>query len=184
MNQATDSEQKTTGRFFAPPARLGLGVWSLVSVVCCLALTGCIRRSLTIRTQPEGALVYMNEQYKGESPVTYDFQWYGWYRVRIEKEGYARLNDHKQLKAPFLFWIPLDLFMELLPWAIRDDREWSYTLEPEQVISVPKRPSEPRWSNTVIEEEPGEAEEETVEETVIEAVEEEAVQGSPEEAEE
>ena len=131
---------------------------TVAAAVLVVSSTGCIRRSLTIRTQPENALVYMNEQLKGESPVTYDFQWYGWYRVRIEKEGYARLNDHRLLRAPLRFWIPLDLVMELLPWTVRDDREWSYTLEPEQVIPVPKRPSEPRWSDTVIPEEQEEEE--------------------------
>ena len=123
-----------------------------VVVILVTASTGCVERSLTIRTQPEGALIYMNEKLKGKSPVTYDFEWYGWYRVRIEKEGYARLNDQRLIRAPLRFWIPLDLFMELLPWTMRDDREWSYTLEPEQVIQAPKRPSEPRWSTDVMKE--------------------------------
>ena len=109
-------------------------------LVLCLLTTGCLRRSLTIRTDPPGALVYVNDQIKGESPVTYDFMWYGWYRVTIRKEGFARVEDRKELRAPPHLWIPFDLIAEMTPWTIRDDREWTYTLEPMQQLSTPIPP--------------------------------------------
>ena len=109
----------------------------LLLVACC---SGCVRRSLTIRTDPPGALVYVNDELKGKSPVTYDFVWYGWHRVMVRKEGYERVEDRKQLRAPVYLWIPLDLAMELLPFPIRDTRTWEYKLSPAAAPAAPTPP--------------------------------------------
>ncbi|MBI3996941.1 MAG: PEGA domain-containing protein [Candidatus Omnitrophica bacterium] len=106
-----------------------------------MLISGCIRRSLTIRTDPARALVYVNDELKGKSPVTYDFMWYGWHRVMIRKDGYARVDDRKLLTAPVYLWIPLDLVMELLPFPIRDRRTWSYTLAPTPTLPTPVPPA-------------------------------------------
>ena len=123
------------------PGTIGPGIIVATLLVVCLALTGCIRRSLTIRTEPPGALVYVNDQLKGESPLTYDFTWYGWHRVLLRKEGYERLEERQELRAPVHFWIPFDLAMELLPFPIRDERTWSYTLTPAAAPPAPTPPS-------------------------------------------
>ena len=112
------------------------------SLACALLLflPGCVRRSLTIRTNPPGALVYVNDQLKGPSPVTYDFEWYGWHRVMVRKDGYERIEDRKILRSPAYLWIPFDLAMELLPFTIHDDRTWDYTLSPAAVLPAPVPP--------------------------------------------
>jgi len=102
-----------------------------------------VRRSLTIRTDPPGALIYVNDQLKGESPVTYDFQWYGWHRVMVRKEGFERVEDRQLLRSPAYLWIPFDLAMELLPFPIRDERTWHYTLSPAAISVAPTPPTEP-----------------------------------------
>ena len=107
-------------------------------VTCCL--TGCVRRALTIRSEPPGAQVFLNDHLRGETPLTYDFEWYGWYRVLLHKEGYERLDDHRLLRAPAMFWIPFDLMCELLPFQMWDRETWSYTLVP---ASPPPTPSAP-----------------------------------------
>ena len=122
----------------------GRGGRCLVLTAYCLVLpllSGCIRRSLTIRTDPPGALVYVNDMLKGRSPVTYDFAWYGWHRITIRKDGFRRLDDRKLLRCPIYFWIPFDLAMELLPLPLRDARTWSYTLTPSETLHVPVPPS-------------------------------------------
>jgi hypothetical protein len=108
--------------------------------VCCLLCAGCVRRALTIRSEPPGASVYLNDQLKGETPLTYDFEWYGWYRVTLRKEGYERLDDHKLLRAPAIFWIPFDLVYELLPLTIWDRETWSYALVPAAPLPTPSPP--------------------------------------------
>ena len=133
------SRQKAEGR---KPGRVWWVVRCLLPTAYCLLLltTGCVRRSLTIRTDPPGALIYVNDQLKGESPVTYDFQWYGWHRVMVRKEGFERVEDRKLLRSPVYLWNPFDLAMELLPFPIRDARTWSYTLAPSAVPVAPKPP--------------------------------------------
>ena len=75
----------------------------LTFIICCLVtsllLCGCVERRLTINTKPQGALVTLNDEEIGESPVTVNFNWYGDYCVRISKEGYETLNTHQDLKA-------------------------------------------------------------------------------------
>ena len=116
---------------------------SLVLSAYCLVLsstTGCVYRSLTIKTAPPGANVYVNDALVGQSPVTYDFVWYGWYRLTLRKDGFERLDDRRLLRAPVHLWIPLDLVMELLPLPIHDRRAWSYTLAPAPVMPTPQAP--------------------------------------------
>ena len=113
---------------------------AIVLVFAMLSASGCIRRQLTIRSEPAGALAYLNDQLIGPTPVTFDFQWYGWHRLTLRKDGYERVDDRKQLRSPVYFWIPLDLVMELLPVRVRDTREWSYALHPMPQESSPVAP--------------------------------------------
>lgn len=110
----------------------------LLLVACCL--TGCVRRSLTIRTDPPGALVYLNDALKGPSPVTFDFLWYGTHRVILKKDGFERVEELKKIRAPIYLWIPMDFVMEALPVPIKEDYTWAYTLTP---IAQPPAPVAP-----------------------------------------
>lgn len=111
-----------------------------VWLVCSLLISGCVTHSLTITSDPPGAKVYVNDALKGETPVEYDFEWYGSYRLTLRKDGYQRLDDRKRLRAPSYLWIPFDLVMELLPLRIRDRQTWSYTLAPTPVLPTPTPP--------------------------------------------
>jgi hypothetical protein len=94
---------------------------------------GCVERKLTIVTQPENATVWLNDEEIGTTPVTVDFNWYGDYRVRIEKSGYAIINTHKKLKPPFYDRFPIDFFAQhLWPRRIVDTYTWNYELAPYQ----------------------------------------------------
>ena len=117
---------------------LSYGLWTMVYG---LLLTGCVTRSLTIKTEPPGALVYVNDELKGDSPVTYDFVWYGWHRVTLRKEGYQRLDDHRLLRSPAYLWIPFDMVFELMPFPFKDARTWSYTLMPAPALPTPAPPA-------------------------------------------
>ena len=98
-----------------------------------LLLTGCVERKLTINTEPAGAMVTLNDEQIGESPVTVSFNWYGDYWVRAGKEGYETLQTHRELKAPWHDWFPLDFFAQVLyPGRIIDSYEWTFELAPRQ----------------------------------------------------
>ena len=112
---------------------------SAVILVIFIALTtfaGCVERELTINTKPPGAIVALNDEEIGESPVTVNFNWYGDYCVRISKEGYETLNTHRQLKGPWYDHFPFDFFAQIVnPSRTVDSYEWTFELSPKRQIS-------------------------------------------------
>lgn len=109
-------------------------VFAIISVVIgAVMLSGCVERKLTIRTEPEGALVTLNDEEIGPSPVTVGFEWYGDYNVRISKPGYETLKTHRKLKAPWYDSFPCDFIAQFLnPKRIVDSYEWSFELNPKE----------------------------------------------------
>lgn len=96
-------------------------------------LTGCVERRLTIVTEPTEAVVWLNDEEVGTTPVTVSFNWYGDYNVRVEKSGYAILNTHRELERPRHDKFPFDFFAEVLwPRQIVDEYTWEFELEPYQ----------------------------------------------------
>jgi hypothetical protein len=97
---------------------------------------GCVERKLTIKTEPQDAVVFLNDEEIGVSPVTVSFQWYGEYRVRIEKQGYETLKTYRSLAPPLHDHPPFDFFAQnLWPDRIVDSYEWTFTLSPQSEIS-------------------------------------------------
>ena len=92
--------------------------------------TGCVERKLTINTVPQGALVELNDEEIGTTPVTVAFNWYGDYNVRIRKEGYNAIDTNKILKQPKKDKFPYDFYYEVLtPKRYVDEYEWTFQLE-------------------------------------------------------
>ena len=104
-------------------------------LICCIGIMslihGCVERRLTINTEPAGALISLNDEEIGISPVTVDFNWYGDYKIRASKEGYEILETHQKLTAPLHDQFPFDFFAEILwPDTIADEYEWTFKLNP------------------------------------------------------
>jgi hypothetical protein len=99
-------------------------------VPSCLFFIGCVEQTLTVNSDPPGALVYLNDQEVGRTPLTRDFNWYGDYDVQLRLEGYETLKTHKPVTAPLWNWVPFDLVANLLPFTFRDHEEMSFTLKP------------------------------------------------------
>ena len=99
---------------------------------------GCVRRTVTIRTDPQGARVLLNDEPVGTTPVTVDFTWYGDYDVACSKDG-ETLRTHHRIDAPWYQIPPFDFFAEILtPFTIEDHREMAFTLEPAQKMDQPE----------------------------------------------
>jgi hypothetical protein len=97
------------------------------------ALGGCVERTLTINTRPQGAMVTLNDQQIGASPVTVPFNWYGDFWVRIRLDGYETLDTHRQPNAPFYDHPPFDFFTQILyPGHVVDAYEWTFDLAPKE----------------------------------------------------
>lgn len=59
-----------------------------------------MKRTLTIDSVPSGATIWVNGQKQASpTPVTIDFTWYGWWEVRLEKEGYQSLSTEVHVKS-------------------------------------------------------------------------------------
>ena len=95
-----------------------------------LALSGCVERTLTVNTSPPGALVYLNDQEFGRTPVDHRFLWYGTYEVEVRKEGYQTLKTEAPVIAPWWQWVPFDLVAELFPARLQDHHTVSFALAP------------------------------------------------------
>lgn len=99
-------------------------------------LGGCVERTLRISSDPPNALVYMNDQEVGRTPLSRRFIWYGYYDVQVRKEGYQTLNTTTSVIAPWWQWIPFDFVAELLPLRLQDTHVISYRLQPLSQVQV------------------------------------------------
>ncbi|MBA7652950.1 hypothetical protein ES703_60790 [subsurface metagenome] len=105
----------------------------VISLIAAVILGGCVERKLTINTEPQGALVMLNDEEIGESPVTVNFNWYGDYWVRIRKEGYETLDTHRELIGPWYDDFPFDFLSQIVyPGRIVDSYEWTFELAPQE----------------------------------------------------
>jgi hypothetical protein len=96
-----------------------------------LMVGGCVERTLTVQSNPPGALVYLNDQEVGRTPLQRDFKWYGVYEVAIRKEGYAAIKTQAPIIAPWYEWVPFDLVSELIPLKIKVRPQLTYDLQPQ-----------------------------------------------------
>jgi hypothetical protein len=103
-----------------------LPVLVLVAVAC-----GCVQRRMTIRSNPPGALVYVDDYQIGTTPVSHDFVYYGTRKIRLVKDGYETLTVRQPFPIPWYEYFPLDFVSEnLIPWEIRDERVVDLAMAP------------------------------------------------------
>jgi len=89
---------------------------------------GCVRRTLNVTSEPPGALVYLNDQEVGRTPLKRDFTWYGTYDVAVRKDGFETLKTKSRVIAPWWQWPPFDLVAELLPLRLHDQKNLHYAM--------------------------------------------------------
>jgi len=104
---------------------------AFMSISLAVAAGGCVRRTMTITTEPSGALIYLNDEEVGRSDLTVDFLWYGDYDVVIRKEGCETLATNWRIPRPWYEIPPLDFFGEVLwPGHIVDAHTKHFVLKP------------------------------------------------------
>lgn len=95
-----------------------------------LLLGGCVQRTISITSEPDGALVWLNDREVGRTPLEVGFVHYGVYDVRLEREGYETLLTSGDAKTPWWETVGIDLFAEMLPADLHSRVEWHYVLRP------------------------------------------------------
>ena len=106
------------------------GAAVVITCVFACATPGCVRRTITITSDPSGALVWLNDREIGRTPVDVDFTYYGEYDVRLVKDGYEPLVTSGKATPPVWDNVPLDLGAELWPSEIESRIAWHFALEP------------------------------------------------------
>ena len=93
-----------------------------------LTAGGCVQRTLTVKSNPPGAIVSLNGVEVGRTPIERDFLWYGVYDVEVRKDGYEPLKKRGNVVAPWWQWPPIDFLAEFLP--LHDRHTLNYTMHP------------------------------------------------------
>lgn len=98
----------------------------------CIMLPGCVRRRMTVRTNPAGAMVYVDRQPIGKTPASHSFTYYGARHFEIVKDGYRTEEFLRTFNPPWYQIPPLDFFSETLwPFEQRDERIIDVQMVPE-----------------------------------------------------
>ncbi len=111
----------------------------LVLATVSAILSGCVERALVITSDPPGATVTVNQQWKGTTPYVVPFKHYGVYDIWIEHPGveengrmvkFYPMHVGEPVRAPKYQYPGADFVSEvLLPATLRDQHTLHYTLE-------------------------------------------------------
>jgi hypothetical protein len=108
----------------------------MLALAVLAATTGCVERRMTVRTNPPGALVYVDNVEIGTTPVSHRFLYYGTREIRLVKAGYETMTVMQPIATPWYQIPPFDFVADnLAPWEVRDEREFIYQMVP--VRNVP-----------------------------------------------
>ena len=112
-------------------------------IVCAIAVslanTGCLRRRLTVRSNPPGAQVFVDDQEIGTTPCSASFVYYGTRKVTVMKDGYRTETVYQRINPPWYEIAPLDFLSEnVVPTELRDERIVDVQLVPEEIVPQQK----------------------------------------------
>jgi hypothetical protein len=112
--------------------RLLLGLL-LVSFV--FASTGCVRRRLTVRSNPPGAQVFIDDVEIGTTPCSTAFTYYGTRKITVIKDGFETTTVYERMNPVWYEIPPLDFVSETVwPGELRDERAVDIALVPQQIV--------------------------------------------------
>jgi hypothetical protein len=105
----------------------------ILLAVLALPASGCVERRYTIRTNPPGALAYINGEEIGTTPVSRSFTYYGDREITLVHDGFETQRVIQPINAPWWDNLFTEFFSEnLIPWTIRDERELNFEMLPTQ----------------------------------------------------
>lgn len=91
---------------------------------------------MTIRSNPPGAMVYIDDYQIGTTPVSTGYTYYGTRKIRLVKDGYETLTVYQPMPTPWYEFCGIDFFSEnIWPGKIRDERSFNYQMTP--LVAVP-----------------------------------------------
>lgn len=92
---------------------------------------------MTIRSNPPGATVYVDDQEIGTTPVSTAYTYYGTRKIQLVRDGYETQTVLHRFAPPWYQIPPLDFVSENLSLReYRDERILDFEMEPQQVVST------------------------------------------------
>ena len=99
-------------------------------------LAGCVERQVTIDSDPQGADLYVNGDYKGQTPAKFEFSHYGKWDVSLRKPGCRTREIAQNVSAPLYEWPPFDMLSgAFVPWVARVKPSFRYEMEKARLSS-------------------------------------------------
>ena len=90
---------------------------------------------MTIRSNPSGALVFVDDQRIGVTPVSTAFTYYGTRKIQLFKDGFEPQIVKQRFSAPWYQLPIIDFISEnIWPVKIRDERFVEVQMAPLQVV--------------------------------------------------
>lgn len=105
---------------------ISLTVLAALSALLC----GCVERTISITSDPPGALVWLNDREVGRTPIEVEFLHYGKYDVRLRRDGYEAMLTFGEAKPPWWDSLGPDFFAEIMPADLHSQINWHFVLEP------------------------------------------------------
>lgn len=106
------------------------------SLLVLLSFTGCVQRRLQIRSQPEGALVSVDRQPVGNTPLSVPFTYYGTREIQLEKDGFKTIRVEENIKPPWYERFPVSFFSNHFAGReIRDERLFDFQMQAKDPVN-------------------------------------------------
>ncbi len=95
-----------------------------------LTLLGCVKRTISITTNPEGALVWVNDREMGRTPLDFGFTYYGEYDLRIELDSHEPVMTTAWTSQPVWDAPLVDFVADVAPLNLNSKTNWHFDLDP------------------------------------------------------
>lgn len=104
-----------------------------------MGLAACAAsRVLAVDSEPPGAIVRLDEEIIGQTPLEYEFLHYGVRRITLYLAGYETWSQRVEIARPWHARFPVDIFTEVLfPIGTKDRHELSVELLPDEPSVAP-----------------------------------------------
>ncbi len=100
--------------------------------------SGCnsVQKRLIVRTNPPGAIVNVDHQFVGHSPVSVPFTYHGTRQIKLEKDGFKTVQVDERIPPRWFEKVPFSFVADnFWPREIRDERVLDFELEPKEQVS-------------------------------------------------
>ncbi|MFO1023018.1 MAG: PEGA domain-containing protein [Planctomycetales bacterium] len=105
-------------------------------MICAAGFSGCVHRRMSINSNPPGALVLLEGEEVGYTPMSLDFTYYGTRELTLIKDGFKTLTVMQKVPAPWYQRGPMEFVTDNLALTkINNRHEFTYALEPQEPTS-------------------------------------------------